>query len=320
MCISASAQWLNGAGATFPNHIYQKWFTEYSAAHPGIKINYQSLGSGAGIRQLIAGTVDFGASDSPMTNEQLSKFPIKILHIPTVLGAVVPSYNIPGVKQELRFTPELLTGIFLGKIYKWNDPAIAEVNPGVKLPELPIVVVHRSDASGSTYVITDYLSKVSPEWSSKVGKNTSVQWPVGPGAKGNEGVSGEIQQIDGSIGYIELIYAVQNQLSYGLVRNKAGNFVKASLDTAAAAAATTKIPTDYRVSITDPEGKDAYPIASFTWLLIPQQSRDATKGKVLHDFLIWMLIDGQREAAELTYAPLQKEMIKQLQVTINTVH
>jgi phosphate transport system substrate-binding protein len=313
---------LNGAGATFPNPIYQKWFTEYSAAHPGVQINYQSLGSGAGIRQLIAGTVDFGASDSPMTNEQLSKCPVRILHIPTVLGAVVPSYNVPGVRQELKFTPELLAGIFLGKIDNWDDPAIAEVNPGVKFPDLPIVVFHRSDASGSTYVLTDYLSKVSPEWNSKVGKNTSVQWPVGPGAKGNEGVTGEIRHIDGAIGYIELNYAVQNNLSYGLVRNQNGNFVKASLDstTAAAAATVAKIPPDYRVSITDPQGKYAYPIASFTWLLIPQQSRDASKGAVLHNFLIWMLGDGQREAAALTYAPLPKEMIQPLQVTINTVH
>jgi len=236
-----------------------------------------------------------------------------------VLGAVVPSYNISGITQELRFTAELLADIFLGKIDNWNDPAIAEVNPGVKFPDLPIVVVHRSDASGSTYVLTDYLSKVSPEWKSKLGKNTSVQWPVGPGAKGNEGVSGVIRQIDGSLGYIELNYAVQNHISYGLVRNKTGKFVKASLDSTTAAAAAAKIPADNRVSITDPEGKDAYPIASFTWLLIPQQSRDAAKGKVLHDFLLWMLTDGQREAAALTYAPLPKEMMKQLETTINAV-
>jgi phosphate transport system substrate-binding protein len=320
LCIGASAQWLNGAGATFPNPIYQKWFTEYSAAHPGVQINYQSLGSGAGIRQLIAGTIDFGASDSPMTDQQLSECPVKILHIPTVLGAVVPSYNIPGMQQELRFTPQLLAGIFLGKVDNWNDPAIADVNPGVKFPDLPIVVVHRSDASGSTYVLTDYLSKVSPEWHAKVGKNTSLHWPVGPGAKGNEGVSGEIRLIEGSLGYIELNYAVQNHISYGLVRNKTGKFVKASLDSIMAAAAAANIPADYRVSITDPEGKDAYPIASFTWLLIPQQSRDATKGRVLRDLLMWMLTDGQRKAAGLTYAPLPKEMINQLRVTIGTVH
>lgn len=321
LCVGASAQWVNGAGATFPNPIYQKWFTEYSSAHPGVQINYQSLGSGAGIRQIIAGTVDFGASDSPMTDEQQSRCPVTILHIPTVLGAVVPSYNIPGVK-ELRFTPELLANIFLGKISDWSDPAIAEVNPGVRLPNLPIVVVHRSDASGSTYVLTDYLSKVSPEWSSKVGNSTSVKWPVGPGSKGTEGVAGEIRQISGSIGYIELIYAVQSDISYGLVRNKRGNFVKASLDsiTEAANTAAAKMPSDYRVSITDPEGKDAYPIASFTWLLIPRQSRDAAKGKVLHDFLLWMLADGQREAGALTYVPLPKELIKKLQVTVSTIH
>ncbi len=322
LCVSASAQWVNGTGATFPNPIYQKWFTEYSSAHPGIQINYQSLGSGAGIRQVIAGTVDFGASDDPMTDEQLSACPVRILHIPTVLGAVVPSYNIRGIKQVLRFTPELLAAIFLGKIDNWSDPAIAEVNPEVKFPNLPILVVHRSDASGSTYMFTDYLSKVSPEWNSKVGKNTSVRWPVGPGSKGNEGVAGEIRQMDGSIGYIELSYAVQNDISYGLVRNKRGNFVKASLDsiTAAAAVVAADMPADYRVSITDPEGKDAYPIASFTWLLIPQQSRDASKGKVLHDFLVWMLGDGQHEAATLAYVPLSKEVINKLKVTINTIH
>jgi phosphate transport system substrate-binding protein len=322
LCVTASAQSLNGAGATFPNPIYQKWFTEYSSAHPGVQINYQSLGSGAGIRQVIAGTVDFGASDGPMTDEQLSQCQGKVLHIPTVLGAVVPAYNIPGVKQELKFTPDLLAGIFLGKIANWNDPAIAKVNPGVRFPNQAIVVVHRSDGSGTSYVFTDYLSKVSPEWNSTVGKSTSVKWPVGLGGKGNEGVAGTIRQIDGSIGYVELIYAVQNNISYGVVRNKRGNFVKASLDstTAAAAAAAANMPSDYRVSITDPEGKEAYPIASFTWLLIPQQSRDGNKGKVLRDFLSWMLKDGQREAASLSYAPLPKEVTKKLLTTINTIH
>ena len=322
LCVSASAQWVNGAGASFPNPIYQKWFTEYSADHPGVQINYQSLGSGAGIRQIIAGTVDFGGSDDPMTDEQLSECPVRILHIPTVLGAVVPSYNIPGIKQELRFTPELLADIFLGKIDNWSDPAIAEVNPGVKLPNLPILTVHRADASGSTYMFTDYLSKVSSEWNSTVGKNTSVKWPVGSGGKGNEGVAGQIRQIEGSIGYIELTYALQNNISYGLVRNKRGYFVKASLDSTAAAAtaAAANMPADYRVSITDPEGKDAYPIASFTWLLIPQQSRDTRKGRVLHDFLAWMLRDGQREAATLTYVPLPQDVIQKLQATISTIH
>ena len=322
LCVTASAQSLNGAGATFPNPIYQKWFTQYSTAHSGVQINYQSLGSGAGIRQVTAGTVDFGASDGPMTNEQLSQSPRKILHIPTVLGAVVPAYNIPGVKQELKFTPELLAGIFLGKIGNWSDPAIAKVNPGVKLPNQSIVVVHRSDGSGTTYIFTDYLSKVSSEWNSSVGKGTSVKWPVGLGGKGNEGVAGSVRQIEGAIGYVELIYAVQNNISFGVVRNKSGNFVKATLEstTAAASAAAAKMPADYRVSITDPDGKNAYPIASFTWLLIPQQSKDANKGKVLHEFLQWMLKDGQSQVSSLSYAPLPKEVVQQLQSTINTIH
>ncbi len=230
LCVTASAQSLNGAGATFPNPIYQKWFTQFSSAHSGVQINYQSLGSGAGIHQLLAGTVDFGASDGPMTDEQLSQYKGKILHIPTVLGAVVPAYNIPGVKQELKFTPELLAGIFLGKIGNWSDPAIAKANPGVKFPNQSIVVVHRSDGSGTTYIFTDYLAKVSPEWNSAVGKGTSVKWPVGLGGKGNEGVAGTVRQLDGAIGYIELIYAVQNNISYGAVRNKSGNFVKASIE------------------------------------------------------------------------------------------
>jgi phosphate transport system substrate-binding protein len=321
LCATAFAQALNGAGATFPNPIYQKWFSEYSAAHPGVTINYQSLGSGAGIRQVIAGTVDFGATDGPMTDEQLSQAPTKILHIPTVLGAVVPAYNIPGVNQELKFTPELLANIFLGKISNWNDAQIAKVNPGVKFPNQEIVVVHRSDGSGTTYVFTDYLSKVSPDWASQVGKNTSVKWPVGLGGKGNEGVAGTIRQIQGSIGYVELIYAVQNKIPYGVVRNKSGNFMKASLEstTAAAAAAAKNMPADYRVSITNPDGKDAYPIATFTWLLIPQKSKDASKGKVLHDFLVWMLKEGQDGTTSLTYAPLPKEVVAKLQTTIGTI-
>jgi phosphate transport system substrate-binding protein len=322
LCVTASAQSLNGAGATFPNPMYQKWFTEYSAAHSGVQINYQSLGSGAGIRQVIAGTVDFGATDGPMTDEQLSQCKGKILHIPTVLGAVVPAYNIVGVKQELRFTPGLLAAIFLGKINNWSDPAISKINPGVKFPNQAIVVVHRSDGSGTTYVFTDYLSKISAEWNTSVGKNTSVKWPVGLGGKGNEGVAGTIRQIEGSIGYVELIYAVQNNISYGAIRNKRGNFVKASLAsiTSAAAAAAPNMPADYRLSITDADGKDSYPIASFTWLLIPQQSRDAQKGRVLRDFLSWMLKDGQGQVAALTYAPLPKEVVKKLQATISTIH
>lgn len=252
----------------------------------------------------------------------MAQCPQKLLHIPTVLGAVVPAYNIPGVKQELKFTPELLAGIFLGKINNWSDPAIAKVNPGVRFPNLGIVVVHRADGSGTTYVFTDYLSKVSPEWNSKVGKNTSVNWPVGLGGKGNEGVAGLVRQTEGALGYVELIYAVQNNITYGVVRNKAGVFVKASLasTTAAAAAAAAHMPNDYRVSITNPDGKDAYPICSFTWLLIPQQSKDAAKGRVLRDFVSWMLRDGEREVTALTYAPLPQEVAKKLQGTISTIH
>lgn len=322
MCVAASAQTLNGAGATFPNPIYQKWFTNYSAAHRGVQINYQSLGSGAGIRQLIAGTVDFGASDGPMTNEQLSQCKGKVLHIPTVLGAVVPAYNIPGVHQELRFSPAILAGIFMGKINNWDDPAIARENPGVHFPNQSIVVVHRSDGSGTSFIFTDYLSKVSREWNASVGRGTSVRWPVGLGGKGNEGVAGTIRQVSGSIGYVELIYALNNHIAYGVVRNKSGNYVKATLEstTAAAAGAAAHMPADYRVSITDAPGRNAYPIASFTWLLVPQTSRDASKGRVLRDFLHWMSTDGQRETTALAYAPLPKEVVQRLQSTIATIH
>src|ERR1700680_3112412 len=286
----AWAQNINAAGATFPYPIYSKWFDEYHKLHPNIQINYQSIGSGGGIRQLLDKTVDFGASDGPMTDEQLQQAGFKILHFPTVLGADVPSYNIPGVTAELKFTPEALAGIFLGKVTKWNDPAIAGPNPGIKLPAEDIVVVHRSDGSGTTYIWTDYLSKVSDAWRTKVGKDTSVNWPVGLGGKGNEGVAGLIKQTPYSIGYVELIYAVQNSISYGLVKNASGDFVKASLAgvSAAAAGAATSMPDDFRVSITNAPGKPAYPISSFTWLLIPAQSKDPAKGKILADFLTWM--------------------------------
>ncbi|HXP43359.1 MAG TPA: phosphate ABC transporter substrate-binding protein PstS [Candidatus Acidoferrales bacterium] len=312
---------LNGAGATFPNPIYSKWFSEYHKLHPDIEINYQSIGSGGGIRQVIAGTVDFGASDGPMTDDQLKEAKMKILHFPTVLGADVPAYNIPGVNAELKFTPDALAGIFLGKITKWNDKALTGPNPGVSLPDREIIVVHRSDGSGTTYIWTDYLSKISPEWQSQVGKGTSVKWPVGLGGKGNEGVAGSIRQLQGSIGYVELIYAVQNNISYGSVKNAAGNFVKASLDSVTAAAASApKMPADFRVSITNAPGKDAYPISSFTWLLIPAQAKDASHSKILADFLNWMVTDGQRMTAALSYAPLpegvvqkEKEAIKQVQ-------
>jgi phosphate transport system substrate-binding protein len=300
--------------------MYSKWFSEYHKAHPDIEINYQSIGSGGGIRQVLAGTVDFGASDGPMSDEQLSQAKTKILHVPTVLGADVPAYNLPGVGGDLKFTQEALAGIFLGKISSWNDPAIATPNPGVKLPNQPIVVIHRSDGSGTTYIWTDYLSKISSDWQSQVGKNTSVKWPVGLGGKGNEGVAGMIRQMQGSIGYVELVYAVQNKITCGSVRNAAGNFVKASLESVTAAAASSpKMPADFRVSITNAPGKDAYPISSFTWLLIPAQSKDAAKGKILADFLNWMMDNGQKMTAELTYAPLPENVASKVRDEIKQV-
>jgi phosphate transport system substrate-binding protein len=311
---------LNGAGATFPYPMYSKWFSEYHKLHPEIQINYQSIGSGGGIRQVINGTVDFGASDGPMTDEMLKEAKTKILHMPTVMGADVPAYNIPGMTAELKFTPEALAGIFLGKITKWNDKAVTSANPGVNLPDKDIIVVHRSDGSGTTYIWTDYLSKVSPEWQSQVGTGTSVKWPIGLGGKGNEGVAGSIRQLQGSIGYVELIYAVQNNIAYGSVRNAAGNFVKASLDSVTAAAASApKMPADFRVSITNAPGKDAYPISSFTWLLIPAQSKDAAKGKILADFLNWMVTDGQKMTAALSYAPLPKGVVQKEKDAIKQV-
>jgi phosphate transport system substrate-binding protein len=311
---------LNGAGATFPNPMYSKWFSEYGKSHSGVQVNYQPIGSGGGIRQVTAGTVDFGASDMPMTDKQLQEAKFKILNIPTVLGAVVPAYNIPGVSGEVKFTPEALAGIFLGRISKWNDPVITKANPGVNFPDKEIIVVHRSDGSGTSFIWTDYLSKVSPEWKAQVGSDTSVKWPIGLGGKGNEGVAGSIRQLPGSIGYVELIYAVQNNIPYGSVRNSAGVFLKASLEgVTAAAASAPKMPADFRVSITDAPGKDAYPISSFTWLLIPAQSKDAAKGKILADFLSWMVTDGQKMTSALSYAPLPdnvaakvKEAIKQV--------
>ncbi len=302
---------LNAAGATFPYPMYSKWFDVYHQAHPNIQINYQSIGSGGGIRQLIDKTVDFGASDGPMNDDQLKQASVPILHFPTVLGADVPSYNLPGVSAELNFTPDTIAGIFLGKITKWNDPAIAGANPGVKLPSDDIVVVHRSDGSGTTYIWTDYLSKISPEWQTKVGKATSVNWPVGLGGKGNEGVAGLIQQTPDSVGYIELIYAIQNKIAYGRVKNSSGAFVKADLVSvsAAAAAASKSMPDDFRVSITNPEGKAAYPIASFTWLLIPAKFGDAAKRDAVKDFLKWMMTDGQQYCEGLAYAKLPKEVV-----------
>jgi phosphate transport system substrate-binding protein len=311
---------LNGAGATFPYPIYSKWFSEYHKLHSDVEINYQSIGSGGGIRQVTAGTVDFGASDMPMTDKQLQDAKRTILNLPTVLGADVPAYNLPGVSGDLKFTPAALAGIFLGKISKWNDKALTDSNPGVNLPDRDIVVVHRSDGSGTSFIWTDYLSKVSPEWKSQVGADTSVKWPVGMGGKGNEGVAGFVRQLQGSIGYVELIYAVQNKITYGSVRNSAGEFIKASLESVTAAAASApKMPADFRVSITNAPGKDAYPISSFTWLLIPAQSKDAAKGKILADFLNWMVADGQKMTSALSYAPLPDNVAAKVKETIKQV-
>jgi phosphate transport system substrate-binding protein len=316
---------LNAAGATFPYPIYSKWFNEYHQQHPDIEINYQSIGSGGGIAQVTAGTVDFGASDGPMKDEQIAAFKqqrgTSVLHFPTVLGAVVPAYNIPGFKGELKFTPDVIAGIYLGKITSWNDPAIAKANSGTSLPNAPIVVVHRSDGSGTTYIWTDYLSKVSSDWNGQVGKGTSVKWPVGLGAKGNEGVAGMIRQMEGAFGYVELIYALQNKITFGSVKNAAGNFVTASLDsTTAAAASVTTIPADFRVSITNAPGKDAYPIASFTWLLVPADWKDKGKQKIIVDFLTWMLDKGQTMSAQLNYAPLPDAVKEKERAALKTIH
>jgi phosphate transport system substrate-binding protein len=308
---------LNGAGATFPYPIYSKWFNEYHKLHPEIQINYQSIGSGGGIRQLQAGTVDFGASDMPLNDEQLKQFKTKILELPTVLGAVVPAYNIPGVSSDVKFTPDVLADIYLGKISKWNDSRITKVNPGVNFPDQNITVVHRSDGSGTTFIFTDYLSKVSPDFKGTVGANTSVKWPLGMGGKGNEGVAGYIRQLPGSIGYVELIYALQNKINFGVVQNSSKNFVKASLQSVTAAAQGVKMPADFRVSITNPPGKDAYPIASFTWLLIPTTSADANKGSILKQFSLWMLDSGQGMVEALSYAQLPKEVVEKEKAAIN---
>jgi phosphate transport system substrate-binding protein len=315
---------LNGAGATFPNPMYSKWFSDYHNAHSQVQINYQAIGSGGGIRQVTEGTVDFGASDMPMTDDQLkeaqAKLKTTILNIPTVMGAVVPAYHIPGVTGELKFTPEILADIYLGKISNWNDPAISAANPGVKFPSQDIIVVHRSDGSGTTFIWTDYLSKVSSDWKGTVGSGTSVKWPRGMGGQHNEGVAGLIRQLPGSIGYVELIYAVQNNIPYGSVRNAAGNFLKASLEgVTAAAASAPKMPADFRVSITNAPGKDAYPISSFTWLLIPAQSKDPAKGKILADFLNWMIGDGQKSTSALTYAPLPDSVVAKVRDAIKQV-
>jgi phosphate transport system substrate-binding protein len=323
LCIgSAFAQTvtLTGAGATFPYPIYSKWFNEYHNMHPNIQINYQSIGSGGGIKQVQSKTVDFGASDGPMSDDQLKATGFQLVHIPTVLGAVAPFYNLPSVKQDLKFTGDVLADIFLGKITKWNDPRLAKANPGVKFPNTDIVVVHRSESSGTTYIFTDFLSKVSEEWKTKVGKNTAVNWPVGLGGKGSEGVTGTVKQTEGSIGYVELLYALENKIAYGSVQNAAGVFVKASLaSTTAAAASVKEMPDDFRVSITNAPGKDAYPIASFTWLLVPVQWSDAGKKKIMIDFLTWMVDKGEPMASTLQYAPLPKGVADKVRAKIKAI-
>jgi phosphate transport system substrate-binding protein len=301
---AAQAQKITAAGATFPYPIYSKWFNEYSAAHPGVEINYQSIGSGGGIKQVCSGTVDFGASDMPMTDDLLASCGVKLIHIPTVLGADVPAYNVPGVATDLKFSQSVIADIFLGKITNWNDPLIAKDNPGVHLPDQKIVVVHRSDGSGTTFIWTDFLSKVSKEWASGPGKGTSINWPTGVGGKGNEGVAGYVRQLPGAIGYIELIYALQNHINFGLVQNAAGNYVKASIEGVTAAGATAKMPADYRVSITNAPGPNAYPVSSFTYLLIPTQPKDMAKEKIIKDLFSWCIKSGESEVSTLSYAPL----------------
>jgi phosphate transport system substrate-binding protein len=303
---------INGAGATFPYPIYSKWFSEYNKIHPDIQINYQSIGSGGGIRQLTNQTVFFGATDGPMTADQIQTAGAKVMHLPTVLGAVVPIYEVAGLSEPLRFSGPLLADIFLGKVTKWSDKAIAAENPGVKLPDADITVVHRSDGSGTSYIWCDFLAKTSPEWKQRVGVATSVNWPVGVGGKGNEGVAGLVKQTPNSIGYVELIYALQNKISYGVVKNSTGNYVKASLDSVTAAAAATegKMPADFRVSIANAPGKDAYPISSFTWLLLYESNKDSARAKAMVDFVKWALTDGQKYTQELGYAPLPSSVVK----------
>jgi phosphate transport system substrate-binding protein len=313
---AAQAQKLTGAGATFPYPIYSKWFSEYAAAHPGVEINYQSIGSGGGIRQVTAGLVDFGASDMPMTDEALGASKIKLIHIPTVIGAVVPVFNVPGV-SEVKFSGEVLADIYLGKISNWNDAHIAKDNPGAKLPDQKIIVVHRSDGSGTSYIFTDYLGKVSQEWANGPGKGASPSWPVGVGGKGNEGVAGLVRQLPGAIGYVELIYALQNKIAFGDVKNAAGSWTKASIEGVTEAAASMKqMPADYRVSITNAPGKNAYPISSFTYMLIPIKSADAAKGKVIKDMMSWIVKSGEGEVSALSYAPLPQNVAEKVLKTV----
>jgi phosphate transport system substrate-binding protein len=316
---TASAQMMiNGAGATFPYPIYSKWFDAYTKVDPSVRFNYQSIGSGGGQKQIMAQTVDFGASDGPMSDDNLSKAPGKLLHIPTVAGADVVAYNLPG-NPALKLDAETIAGIFLGEIKKWNDPKIVALNPGVTFPDQEIVVVHRSDGSGTTYIWTDYLSKISPEWKAKVGTNTSVNWPTGIGGKGNEGVAGQIKQTPGALGYVELIYAVQNKMPYADVKNAAGKFLKPSLESITAAMATAQIPDDFRFSITNASGENAYPICGATWLLVYEQQKDATKGKKLVEFLKWAQKDGEKMAKDLDYAPLPESLQARVLKRINEI-
>ena len=306
---TAQAQKLTAAGATFPYPIYSKWFSEYSSAHPGVEVNYASIGSGGGIAQVTKGLVDFGASDMPMTDDMLSSSPVKLIHLPTVLGAVVPVFNVPGVK-DLRFSGDVLADIYLGKITNWNDGRIAKDNPGAKLPDQKIIVLHRSEGSGTTFIWTDYLSKVSKDWSGGPGKGSAIAWPVGVAGKGNEGVAGLVRQLPGAIGYVELIYALQNHMSFGAVKNAAGNWITASIDGVTEAAASVKqMPADYRVSITNAPGANAYPISSFTYLLIPMKGSNQANRTVLKDLLSWILKSGEGQVASLSYAPLPQTLV-----------
>jgi phosphate transport system substrate-binding protein len=314
-----AAETINAAGATFPAPIYQKWFEEYKAAHPEVQINYQSIGSGGGIRQLTEGTVDFGASDAPMTDDQIKAVKIKPLHFPTVMGAVVMTYNLPGV-TALKLSAEAIAGMYLGTITKWNDPKIAADNKGVNLPNKDIEIIHRSDGSGTTFIFTDYLSKISPDWKTKVGANASVSWPLGLGGKGNEGVAGLVKQTPNSIGYVELIYAVQNKMEYADVKNAAGKIVHPSFESVSAAAANSKeMPEDFRVSITNAPGAATYPISSFTWMLVPSQIADPAKKKAITDFLAWMLTTGQKDCESMSYAQLPKAVVTKVQAQIKMI-
>ncbi|HEU5260076.1 MAG TPA: phosphate ABC transporter substrate-binding protein PstS [Gemmatimonadales bacterium] len=314
---------LNGAGATFPNIIYQNWILTYNQKFDNVEINYQSIGSGGGIRQFSDKTVDFGGTDAPMSDSAIAAIQGNVLHIPTVLGAVVPTYNLPGLSAAVKFTPDVLADIFLGKITKWNDARLASVNQGLALPNQDVIVVHRSDGSGTTYVWVDYLTKISPEWAQKVGRGTSVNWPVGLGGRGNEGVAATVRQTPGAIGYVEIGYALINKMSFGQVRNKAGNFITPALESVTAAAegamADMGPSTDFRVSITDPRGAQAYPVASFTWLLVRKQYPDAPKARELAKFIWWSLTEGQAQAPKLGYAPLPKAMVPWIEARLRTI-